>query len=418
MGPGSIHQSGLIDQLPSRYCSWCDVERDRSFRAGRPAAVRAAGVAPGAVAAAAGAGAQRSGRVGADDAGRRAAEPRVVPPAPAPRWRPGVRPPQLGGPPRQLLHDRSRRLPRGAARRRRCAPSRAAPRSRCRRPVAASGGTRRRRRVLFLCTGNSARSQIAEALLEHMSAGTVEARSAGSHPKPLHPNAVRVLRRRGIDISATPHQAPRRVRLRALRRRDHPVRPRSRGVPGVPVPPRARALEHPRPGARGIDGPRLVPRLRAHRRRARAAHRLPAPPVDRPSNDEEVHPCRTMRPSTSATWSSDVEASIAFYTELLGFELLTSAAPAFADVKRGNLRLLLAGPKSSAGRPMPDGATPGPGRLEPDPLHRRRPRRRGRTAPRRRRDVPQRRRRRPGRQADPAQDPSGNVVELFQPAAR
>ena len=60
----------------------------------------------------------------------------------------------------------------------------------------------RRRRVLFLCTGNSARSQIAEALLEHMSGGAVVARSAGSNPKPLHPNAVRVLRRRGIDISA------------------------------------------------------------------------------------------------------------------------------------------------------------------------------------------------------------------------
>ena len=50
---------------------------------------------------------------------------------------------------------------------------------------------------------------------------------------------------------------------------------------------------------------------------------------------------------------SDVEESIAFYTTMLDFELLTSAAPAFADVKRGNLRLLLAGPKSSAGRPMP-----------------------------------------------------------------
>jgi protein-tyrosine-phosphatase len=60
----------------------------------------------------------------------------------------------------------------------------------------------RRPRVLFLCTGNSARSQIAEALLEHMSDGTVEAVSAGSHPKPLHPNAVRVMRKRGIDISA------------------------------------------------------------------------------------------------------------------------------------------------------------------------------------------------------------------------
>ena len=60
---------------------------------------------------------------------------------------------------------------------------------------------RARPRLLFLWTGNSARSQIAEALVEHKSAGTVEARSAGSHPKPLHPNAVRVMAERGIDIS-------------------------------------------------------------------------------------------------------------------------------------------------------------------------------------------------------------------------
>ena len=58
-----------------------------------------------------------------------------------------------------------------------------------------------RARVLFLCTGNSARSQIAEALLESMSQGNVAAASAGSHPKPLHPNAVHVMRTRGIDIS-------------------------------------------------------------------------------------------------------------------------------------------------------------------------------------------------------------------------
>jgi ArsR family transcriptional regulator, arsenate/arsenite/antimonite-responsive transcriptional repressor / arsenate reductase (thioredoxin) len=55
--------------------------------------------------------------------------------------------------------------------------------------------------VLFLCTGNSARSQMAEALAEQLSDGAVRAASAGSHPKPLHPNAVRVMRRRGIDIS-------------------------------------------------------------------------------------------------------------------------------------------------------------------------------------------------------------------------
>ena len=56
-------------------------------------------------------------------------------------------------------------------------------------------------RVLFLCTGNSARSQMAEALAEQVSGGTVSAASAGSHPKPLHPNAVRVMRERGIDLA-------------------------------------------------------------------------------------------------------------------------------------------------------------------------------------------------------------------------
>jgi ArsR family transcriptional regulator, arsenate/arsenite/antimonite-responsive transcriptional repressor / arsenate reductase (thioredoxin) len=61
--------------------------------------------------------------------------------------------------------------------------------------------SRRKQRVLFLCTGNSARSQIAEALLEHRSAHAIAARSAGSHPKALHPNAVRVMAERGIDIS-------------------------------------------------------------------------------------------------------------------------------------------------------------------------------------------------------------------------
>ena len=62
----------------------------------------------------------------------------------------------------------------------------------------------RPRPLLFLCTGNSARSQIAEALVEHRSGGAVDARSAGSHPKPLHPNAVRVMAERGIDIAANP----------------------------------------------------------------------------------------------------------------------------------------------------------------------------------------------------------------------
>jgi catechol 2,3-dioxygenase-like lactoylglutathione lyase family enzyme len=57
----------------------------------------------------------------------------------------------------------------------------------------------------------------------------------------------------------------------------------------------------------------------------------------------------------------DVEAAIAFYTKLFGFDVLNDYSPAFADVQRGNLRLLLSGPTSSAARPMPDGRQPQPG---------------------------------------------------------
>jgi len=69
------------------------------------------------------------------------------------------------------------------------------------RPAPRAQAPRARLRVLFLCTGNSARSQMAEALAEQLSGGAVEAFSAGSHPKPLHPNAVRVMRARGIDLA-------------------------------------------------------------------------------------------------------------------------------------------------------------------------------------------------------------------------
>jgi catechol 2,3-dioxygenase-like lactoylglutathione lyase family enzyme len=114
----------------------------------------------------------------------------------------------------------------------------------------------------------------------------------------------------------------------------------------------------------------------------------------------------------------DVDEAIGFYTKFLDFELLTSAAPAFADVKRGNLRLLLAGPTSSAGRPMPDGAKPGPGgwnriHFIVDDLSAEVARLCDAGA-RFRNDVIEG----PGGKQILLQDPSSNVVELFEPAVR
>jgi catechol 2,3-dioxygenase-like lactoylglutathione lyase family enzyme len=115
---------------------------------------------------------------------------------------------------------------------------------------------------------------------------------------------------------------------------------------------------------------------------------------------------------------SDVDEAIAFYTGVLGFELLTSASPAFADVKRGRLRLLLAGPKSSAGRPMPDGRVPEPGgwnriHFVVDDLDREVARLEDAGATFRNDIVTG-----PGGKQILLEDPSGNVVELFQPAQR
>ena len=114
----------------------------------------------------------------------------------------------------------------------------------------------------------------------------------------------------------------------------------------------------------------------------------------------------------------NVDDAILFYTKTLEFELIHSAAPAFADVKRGNLRLLLSGPTSSAGRPMPDGAKPGPGgwnriHFIVDDIDNEISRLRN-AGVRFRNDVVKG----PGGKQILIQDPSGNVIELFQPAAQ
>jgi catechol 2,3-dioxygenase-like lactoylglutathione lyase family enzyme len=111
----------------------------------------------------------------------------------------------------------------------------------------------------------------------------------------------------------------------------------------------------------------------------------------------------------------DVEASVAFYTEQLGFAPLSNFAPAFADVARGPLRLLLSGRSSSAGRPMPDGQQPGPGGwnrilLLVDDLAAEVERLRARGLSFRNEIV-----KGPGGSQILLEDPSGNVVELFQP---
>jgi catechol 2,3-dioxygenase-like lactoylglutathione lyase family enzyme len=114
----------------------------------------------------------------------------------------------------------------------------------------------------------------------------------------------------------------------------------------------------------------------------------------------------------------DVEASIDFYTTHFGFTVLTKMVPAFADVERGNLRLLLSGPQSSAGRAMADGERPGPGgwnriHLLVDDIQAEIDRLESEGVTFRNEVVTG-----PGGSQVLVVDPSGNLVELFQPAGR
>ncbi len=112
----------------------------------------------------------------------------------------------------------------------------------------------------------------------------------------------------------------------------------------------------------------------------------------------------------------DVDRAVDFYVRHFGFTVRTSAAPAFADVTRGNLRLLLSGPASSAGRPMPDGRQPSPGgwnRIEliVDDLTTEVERLRAAGLSFRNDIVTG-----PGGSQILLDDPAGNPIELFQPA--
>jgi catechol 2,3-dioxygenase-like lactoylglutathione lyase family enzyme len=112
----------------------------------------------------------------------------------------------------------------------------------------------------------------------------------------------------------------------------------------------------------------------------------------------------------------DIQAAIDFYTRHLGFSLISSAAPAFADIRRGGLRLLLSGPASSAGRPMPDGRKPSPGgwnriHLIVDDIGAEVERLRDEGVSFRNEIVAG-----PGGRQILLDDPSGNPIELFQPA--
>lgn len=114
----------------------------------------------------------------------------------------------------------------------------------------------------------------------------------------------------------------------------------------------------------------------------------------------------------------DVEEAVSWYQRLLGFELISNHAPAFADIKRGALRLLVSGPKSSAGRAMADGERPVPGgwnriHLVVDDLADEM-KRLEEAGARFRNEVVSG----PGGQQVLLIDPSGNLVELFQPAGK
>ena len=213
-------------------------------------------------------------------------------------------------------------------------------------------------RELFLCTGNSARSQIAEALVEHRSSGTVHARSAGSRPKPLHPNTVHVMAERGIDISGRPTKSLNRfthTRFDRVITLCDKVREICPEFPGAPI---AAHWSIADPASAGDTTRRRIRRSNWSPRRSTTAWRCCWPTSE---SDNWKGPTMADEDIVSVRYLvDDVVACVDFYTRHFGFTVGIST-PIFSDVIRGNLRLLLSGPQSSAGQAMTDGERPGPG---------------------------------------------------------
>ena len=169
--------------------------------------------------------------------------------------------------------------------------------------------------------------------------------------------------------------------------------------------PRARAREAPRSRLQRSSAPPPNSALAS----TFSSRRSNRPPLGRsPNMPDELVNVRYM--------VDDVESAVAFYTAHFGFAVRSNAAPAFADVVRGNLRLLLSGPASSAGRPMPDGRTPQPGgwnriHFVVDDIGAEVERLRAADVTFRNDIISG-----PGGRQILLEDPAGNPIELFQPA--